>query len=282
VIAAGGEPAPGHPEIVRITAPNPGPMTLDGTNTYVVAAAEGGYVIDPGPDDAEHLERVRKAAGEAGGIAGVLLTHGHSDHSAGVEPLGAELLWGRASGESEMEGLAKALAAGSVDPLDELSPPLGNNSSREARVGPFAVLPTPGHAADHVCFLIGDVCFCGDLILGTGSSIVPPAAGGGSLTAYLSSLAALDRLDLELLAPGHGPWIIDPAAKIAEYRDHRLDRERRLIVALDQGERSRAALLAQVWDDVPEQLRPAAAIAMQAHVEKLAAEGRLAADELVD
>jgi len=282
VIAAGGETAPGHPEIVRITAPNPGPMTLEGTNTYVVAAAEGGYVIDPGPDDAEHLERVRRAAGEAGGIAGVLLTHGHSDHSAGVEPLGGPLLWGRASGEGEMEAMRRALESGSVQASDELLAGVGSNPSLAREIGPFTLVATPGHAADHVAFVLGDVCFCGDLILGTGSSIVPPAAGGGSLTAYLSSLAALDRFDLELLAPGHGPWIIDPAAKIAEYRDHRLDRERRLIAALDQGERSRSALLAQVWDDVPAQLRPAAAIAMQAHVEKLAAEGRLAADELVD
>ncbi len=94
------------PGIVRIVAPNPGPMTLEGTNTYVV----DGYVIDPGPDDAGHLARVREAAG--GEIAGVLLTHGHSDHSEGVEALGAELLWGQASGEGEMEAMRRALESG--------------------------------------------------------------------------------------------------------------------------------------------------------------------------
>ena len=196
--------------------------------------------------------------------------------------LGAELLWGEATTQSEMDAMRQALETGSVRPSAESLADVGSDSALEEMVGPFAVLPTPGHAADHVCFLLGRVCFCGDLILGTGSSIVPPAAGGGSLTAYLSSLAALDRLDLELLAPGHGPWITDPAPKIAEYTEHRLERERRLVAALGAGERSRSALLAQVWDDVPEQLRPAAAIAMQAHVEKLAAEGRLAAGELVD
>ncbi len=251
-------------------------MTLEGTNTYVV----DGYVIDPGPDDAGHLGRVREAA--RGEIAGVLLTHGHSDHSAGVEALGAEVLWGRASGEAEMEAMRRALESGSIEPNDEFLADVGRNSSLDPGVGPFTVIATPGHAADHVAFVRGNVCFCGDLILGTGSSIVPPAAGGGSLTAYLSSLEKLRALDLELLAPGHGPWITDPAAKIAEYRDHRLDRERRLVAALEAGERSRAALLAQVWDDVPEQLRPAAAIAMQAHVEKLAAEGRLDPAELID
>ena len=250
-------------------------MTLEGTNTYVV----GGYVIDPGPDDPEHLARVREAAGD---IEGVLLTHGHSDHSAGVEALGAPLLWGRASGEGEMEAMRRALEAGSIDASGDLLGPATSYSPLDENVGPFTVVATPGHAADHVAFVKDDVCFCGDLILGTGSTIVPPAAGGGSLTDYLSSLDRLAALDVELLAPGHGPWITDPAAKIAEYREHRLDRERRLVAALEAGERSRGALLATVWDDVPEPLRPAAAIAMQAHVEKLAAEGRLDPAELID
>jgi glyoxylase-like metal-dependent hydrolase (beta-lactamase superfamily II) len=251
-------------------------MTLQGTNTYVVQ----GYVIDPGPDDAEHLERVREAAG--GQIAGVLLTHGHSDHSAGVEALGAEVLWGRATRESEMEAMRRALEGGSIEPSDEKPSHSDENSSVPPEIGPFTVVATPGHAPDHVVFVRENVCFCGDLILGTGSSIVPPAAGGGSLSDYMRSLDALAALDLELLAPGHGPWITEPAAKIAEYREHRLDRERRLIEALARGERSRAVLLAEVWDDVPDQLRPAAAIAMQAHLEKLAAEGRLEAAELID
>ena len=250
-------------------------MTLEGTNTYVV----DGHVIDPGPDDAEHLERVRAAAGQ---IEGVLLTHGHSDHSAGVEALGAPLLWGRASGEAEMEAMRRALEAGSVDAIGGFVSHTETNPPTDTQIGPFTVIATPGHAADHVAFVRGDVCFCGDLILGTGSSIVPPAAGGGSLADYMRSLDRLAELDVELLAPGHGPWITDPAAKIAEYREHRLDRERRLLAALESGERSRAALLAAVWDDVPEPLRPAAAIAMQAHVEKLAAEGRLDPAELID
>ena len=136
-------------------------------------------------------------------------------------------------------------------------------------------MPTPGHATDHVCFVRGGVCFCGDLILGQGSSIVPPRAGGGSLTAYMDSLRRVGDLGAGLLAPGHGPWITDPAAKVSEYIEHRESRERALLAALDSGERSRERLLAIVWSDVPDVLRPAAAVAMQAHLEKLAAEGRL-------
>jgi glyoxylase-like metal-dependent hydrolase (beta-lactamase superfamily II) len=142
--------------------------------------------------------------------------------------------------------------------------------------GPFQVVPTPGHAKDHVCFVAGRVCFTGDLILGAGSTIVPP--GGGSLAAYLDSLRRVGELDLELLCPGHGPYVTDPKAKIDEYVAHRLERERKLIAALEAGERSRSRLLDLAWDDVPAELRPMAAIAMEAHLEKLDAEGRLPRD----
>jgi glyoxylase-like metal-dependent hydrolase (beta-lactamase superfamily II) len=127
-----------------------------------------------------------------------------------------------------------------------------------------------------VCFVADRVCFTGDLILGAGSTIVPPS--GGSLAAYLDSLRRVGELDLELLCPGHGPYVTDPKRKIEEYVAHRLERERKLVVALEAGERSRARLLDLAWDDVPAELRPMAAIAMEAHLEKLEAEDRLPGD----
>jgi glyoxylase-like metal-dependent hydrolase (beta-lactamase superfamily II) len=253
---------PGHPEIVRIVAPNPGPMTLEGTNTYVVGS-QPAYVIDPGPADERHLDAVRTAAEDRGGIAGVLLTHSHADHSAAVPMLGAPLLFGDVGAGDETSGESGA-AAGSAGFAITVEP---------RRVGPFEVLPTPGHAVDHVCFLLGRVGLCGDLVLGRGSTFVPP--DGGSLGAYLNSLERLRAADLELLCPGHGPYIEDPRNKIDEYLEHRLMRERRLTAALQRGERSRARLLDLVWDDVPEALRPAAAVVMEAHLEKLQADGRL-------
>jgi glyoxylase-like metal-dependent hydrolase (beta-lactamase superfamily II) len=228
------EAAPGRPDIARIVAPNPGPMTLAGTNTYIVGDRPA-YVIDPGPADEGHLAAVRAEAERRGGIGGVYLTHSHADHAEGVEQLGAPV---RTDGD-----------------------------------GPIRIIPTPGHSPDHVCLLLDRVCFTGDLILGEGSSYVPPE--GGSLSAYLDSLRLLNELDLELLCPGHGPWVTDPAAKIAEYLDHRMERERKLVAALEAGERSRTRLLDAAWDDVPAELRPAAAQVMQAHLEKLEAEGRL-------
>lgn len=227
------------PDVQLIVAPNPGPMTLEGTNTYLVGRGPA-IVIDPGPEDRGHIEAVRKAGEERGGIEGVLVTHSHEDHVGGVELLGIE---------------PTRPADGEV-------------------VGGLKTLATPGHAEDHLCFLTGTILFCGDLILGEGSTIVPPADQGGSLADYMDSLRRLAGLDLDLIYPGHGPAIADPAAKIAEYIEHRESRERRLLAALERGERSRMALLKEVWDDVPEQLLPAAAYAMQAHLEKLEAEGR--------
>jgi glyoxylase-like metal-dependent hydrolase (beta-lactamase superfamily II) len=252
-------------------------MTLDGTNTYVVGR-EPAWVVDPGPDVPEHLEAVR-AEGEArGGIAGVVLTHSHADHSAGVEALGVPLAYGEV-GEGD-ESVLFGGAASDWRDANSLHPPVVNGSS--TRIGPFAVIPTPGHARDHVVFLWEDVCFCGDLVLGEGSSIVPPAAFRGSLGDYMDSLRRVRELDVRLLAPGHGPLIDDAAAKIDEYLAHREDRERRLVAALEAGERSRSRLLERVWDDVPEILRPAAAMAMQAHLEKLAADGRDEPAELLE
>ena len=236
--------APDHPEILKLLAPNPGPMTLEGTNTYVYGEGPCA-VIDPGPDDDAHVEAILAAGADRGGIGLVLLTHSHRDHAAAAQRVASEA------------------GAEVVLPRED----------EEARVG-LRVLATPGHAVDHVCFLSDDgVCFAGDLVLGLGSTIVGP--DGGGLAAYMESLRLLRAEPLRLICPGHGPWITDPDAKLDEYIGHREERERRLVAALERGERSRAALLAEAWDDVPPVLLPMAAMAMEAHLEKLEAEGRL-------
>src|SRR3954470_22419951 len=217
-------------DLERLTAPNPSPMTLEGTNTYVVGR-DPAVVIDPGPDDAGHIEAVRKAAEARGGIGTVLLTHDDADHLAGVEPLGVE----------------------PARPADGET------------VAGLTVLATPGHAAEHLSFLALDdgglACFCGDLILCQGSTIVGPREFGGSLADYMESLRKLQKLELTVLYPGHGPEIADPQGKIAQYNAHLEGGGERLVAALAQGQRSRAALLAEVWDDVPTQLRMPAGIA---------------------
>ena len=219
----------------RVRASNPSPLTLEGTNTYVV----DGWVVDPGPADPEHVEAVRRAAGQP---RGVVLTHSHLDHSESADAFGVPVIL---PGEGE-------------------------------QVGPFTVLATPGHSADSVCLLAERVCFTGDTVLGAGSVFI--ASGEGSLAAYLRSLRRLLALDLEVLCPGHGPYVWDPRGKLEEYVEHRLTRERALLEGLEAGRRSTGELLDFAWADAPEELRGFAALSLEAHLEKLAEEGRLPAD----
>jgi glyoxylase-like metal-dependent hydrolase (beta-lactamase superfamily II) len=220
-------------------APNPSPMTLQGTNTWIVS----GWVVDPGPADPGHLERVAAAAAP---LQGVVLTHSHADHSEGAGALGVE----------------------AVLPTD----------GEEA--GPFWAIATPGHSADSVCLLHERVLFSGDTVLGEGSVFIAPREG--SLSAYLESLEKLLALDLDAICPGHGPVVHDPAAKLREYRDHRLEREAKVIAALDAGARTRDELLARAWSEVDfsvsPMLRAAGEATLAAHLEKLEDEGRLPDD----
>jgi glyoxylase-like metal-dependent hydrolase (beta-lactamase superfamily II) len=222
--------------VVRVRADNPSPLTLDGTNTYVI----GRFVVDPGPDDDEHLKAVRATARE--GIEAVVLTHSHFDHAEGAHALGAPVVL-----------------------------PEGGDE-----IGPLRAIATPGHSPDSVCLLADGVCFTGDTVLGEGSVFISPDEG--SLSAYLDSLRRLRELDLEVLCPGHGPYVWDPRAKLDEYIAHRLDRERRLLEALDAGLRTYDELLDAAWSDAPAGLRPAAELTLRAHLDKLAEEGRLPTD----
>jgi glyoxylase-like metal-dependent hydrolase (beta-lactamase superfamily II) len=229
------------PGIALVVAPNPSPLTLDGTNTWVA----GDWVVDPGPAIPAHLDTVARVAGS---IEGIALTHSHADHADGAAELAAR-----------MGGVEVVL-------------PVGGE-----RVGPFEAIATPGHSPDSVCLLFGRVLFTGDTVLGDGSVFVAP--GEGSLGAYLESLEKLLGLELDAICPGHGPIVRDPAAKLREYRDHRLEREGKLVAALDAGARTRDELLDRAWGEVDFSasplLRIAAAATLAAHLEKLAGEGRL-------
>ena len=135
--------------------------------------------------------------------------------------------------------------------------------------GPLEVLPMPGHAPDHVAFVWGRACCTGDAVLGEGSVFVSEDMGG-----YLDALRRLRDRDLDVILPGHGPPVRDPRAKLDEYIAHRLDRERRLVEALARGLTVEDDLLDAAWDDVPAALRPAAALTLRAHMQKLRDQGR--------
>ncbi|MBV9367402.1 MAG: MBL fold metallo-hydrolase [Solirubrobacterales bacterium] len=241
---------PGH-EIVGIRAPNPGPFTLSGTNSWIVGRGPA-WLVDPGPAIEEHVAAVSAEIERRGGLGGIALTHDHPDHTEAVPAIRARY---------PDAPLAAAHSAAAVVLAD------GD------RFGPLEALVTPGHAPDHLAFVTGTAALTGDAVLGEGSVFIAPDPG--ALAAYLEGLKRLGRRRLDVLCPGHGPLVHDPQAKLAEYLTHRLDRERRLLAALEKGKRSVDELLDEAWSEVPAQLRPAAAVTLAAHLDKLADEDRL-------
>lgn len=243
---------PGHP-IIGVRADNPGPLTLTGTNSWIVGAAPA-WLVDPGPDLLRHVESLAVELERRGGLGGVALTHDHADHAGALAAIRARFP-------------DAPLAAGRGDADLRLHD--GD------RIGPLEAMRTPGHAPDHFAFLAGEAVLTGDAVLGEGSVFIAPDPG--ALSGYLAALERLRELPLSILLPGHGPVIDDPAGRIDEYIAHRLDRERRLLAALDAGARSVPQLLDAAWSDVPPAMRPAAAVTLAAHLDKLDEEGRLPA-----
>jgi glyoxylase-like metal-dependent hydrolase (beta-lactamase superfamily II) len=240
--------------IVGIRAPNPGPFTLSGTNSWIVGR-DPAWLVDPGPAIESHVSALLAEIERRGGLGGIALTHDHSDHDEALE----------AVRERFAPRPPVAAARGEVDVR------LRPDSSE--RFGPLEPIPTPGHAPDHYAFVTGRAALTGDAVLGEGSVFIAPDPG--ALAGYLAGLRALRSRELEVLLPGHGPPVHDPAAKLDQYIAHRLDRERRLIAALEAGRRTVDEMLDEVWDDAPAALRPAAAVTLAAHLDKLADEGRL-------
>ena len=208
-------------------------------------------MIDPGPALPEHVEALLAVLLARGGAGAILLTHGHRDHAEAAPII--------------RERTGAPLAA--LGPGAELALADGET------VGPLTTIATPGHARDHAAFLLGRVCFSGDLVLGSGSVMV--SSEPGSMAAYMASLARLRALELELIAPGHGPLVTDPAATLERYLAHRLERERQVLEALSDGLRDREELLDRVWPAITAELRAGAAATLAATLDKLAAEGRI-------
>jgi len=248
----------------RIVAPNPSPLTGPGTNTYVVGA-ERPVVIDPGCDDAGHLARILAVAGP--GIDRILCTHSHPDHSPGAAWL-RERTGARVFGQPAPDD-------GHQDPTYAPDAGIVHGERIAAGEGTLQAIHTPGHASNHVCFLLepAGLLFTGDhLMSGSTVIIIPP---DGSMRDYLESLRQLRELPLTALAPGHGAVMPGALAEIDRVIGHRVAREAKLALALER--RTAATLdevLAEVYDDVPAFLHAYARYSLLAHAFKLVEEGR--------
>ncbi|MDW5596474.1 MBL fold metallo-hydrolase [Conexibacter stalactiti] len=237
-------------DVVVVRADNPGPFTLTGTNSWIVGR-DPAWVIDPGPALPDHLDALERELSARGGLGGIALTHDHPDHAEAVPAL------------RERCGPAPLAAARAADLL------LADCDA----AGPMTTVATPGHSPDHLAYLVGPIAFSGDVVLGQGSTLLIPDPG--ALRGYLAGLERLRARRPELIAPGHGPLVTDPLAKLDEYIAHRLERERMVVDALAQGLRTVDELLAAAWPDAPKALRMAATVTLAAHLDKLAEEGRL-------
>jgi glyoxylase-like metal-dependent hydrolase (beta-lactamase superfamily II) len=255
----------------RLTAPNPGVMTGPGTNTYWVGDPQGGFiVIDPGPADTDHLERIWRATG--GQIRMIVCTHSHPDHSPGAQPLQA-MCAGQAGGVPHILGLSSASTANAQS---QFKPDRELAHEEILKVGDHSlkVLFTPGHAANHVCLaLLEDgLLFSGDHVLNGSTTVVNPPDGG--MTDYLDSLDLLAREcqahQLQFILPAHGYVLGFALQAIAQLKAHRLKREAKVVAAmraLPHG--TLEEWVAHAYDDVPERLWPVAARSLQAHVDRI-------------
>ena len=245
------------PMVRRVLAPNPGVMTGPGTNTYLVGIDEVA-VIDPAIDDAGHLDAVVGCGGDR--IRWILCTHTHPDHSPGAAAL------------KERTG-AEVLAFESRDGL-EVDTPIDDGFQIEATEFRLSAVHTPGHASNHLCYLLEEerLLFSGDhLMQGSTVVIAPP---DGDMTAYLKSLERVRSLRLRSIAPGHGHLVEDPDALVGEYIVHRLERERQVLDAVAAGDRTTAAIVDRLYPDLVEELVIRARQTVHAHLRKLAEDRR--------
>lgn len=259
-----GDPAPWFggattEHAVCLLAPNPSPMTLDGTNTWLLRDGRDVVVVDPGPDAAVHLDAI-VAAVDGARVSRILLTHGHPDHSEGAVALALRLS-------------APVLA---LDPAHRLGPE-GLVGGQVVAVGSLElhVIATPGHTDDSLSFHLPSdgALLTGDTVLGRGSTVI--AHPEGRLGDYLASLESLRALalssDASVVLPGHGPALVDPSGAVSAYLAHRAQRLDQVRAALDSGATTVDDVVEIVYADVPRELWPAARLSVQAQLDYLRA-----------
>lgn len=245
------------PDLQVVVAENAGPLTLDGTRSYIIGSSRV-VVLDPGPAHAGHLQRVVSAVGDRL-VAWVCLTHAHPDHAAGAAAAAEALEAPLAASEDTLRRLS--LAGRPLQEGDELPVDGGRSTLR--------ILETPGHSADSLSlmWLSSRRLFTGDLVLGEGTSVV--VYPDGSVGAYLTSLVKLVALRPTLILPGHGEPVREPVRQLEHYRRHRLEREAQIQRAVSRGAHSIEEIRCRVYAELPVELTDAAELSIRAHLHHL-------------
>lgn len=263
------------PDVRRILAPNPSPMTFHGTNTYLLGH-KNVAVIDPGPDDAAHLTAILAAVPADGRISHVFVTHSHRDHSALVPRLAAEtgapvFAFGDSTAGARTD-LPEDVGGGEgVDKTFAPTHALGSGETVEAGEWALRAEWTPGHMGNHMCFFAGEIGFTGDLVMGWATSMVSPP--DGDLAAFMASLEKLRTIPARLYLPGHGGSISEPAARVEALLAHRRSREAQIRAALQSGGAQPGEIARRVYTDVDPALLPAATRNVLAHLIELGDRG---------
>jgi len=283
------KPAPGialelAPGIRRVLAPNPGPMTHWGTNSYVLGRTDAA-VIDPGPDDARHRAALLAAVAGAR-VHAVLVTHAHRDHSAGARAFAADVgapVLAFGPPEAGRSPVMSRLAAsgrfgGGGEGVDTDFRPdgvLDDGRRIDFGEGALEVVHCPGHFGGHLAFALGDILFSGDHVMDWATTLISPP--DGDVADFLASCARLRARADRLCLPGHGPPVTDPAARLDWLVAHRAEREAEVLAALTHGPARAGDVTRAIYRDIPPGLLPAASRNVLAHLVDLHERGRIVA-----
>jgi glyoxylase-like metal-dependent hydrolase (beta-lactamase superfamily II) len=273
-----GEIEPLEPLVRRVLAPNGSPFTYTGTQTYLVGGAQGLAVIDPGPADADHLDALVRAIGDAPVLA-IACTHTHRDHSPAAAPLaertGAPVIGCAPLVLETDEPRADA-------PFDKAYAPDRVLEDGEKLEGPgwtLTALATPGHTSNHLCFALEEsgALFTGDHVMGWSTTVVAPP--DGDMAAYMASLEKLHARDDRVYYPAHGPAVHNPRQLVRGMIGHRRQRERQILKLLGQASQAIAELVPQMYKGIDQRLWPAAGQSVKAHLIDLERRGAVGRSE---
>jgi glyoxylase-like metal-dependent hydrolase (beta-lactamase superfamily II) len=268
------------PGVVRLVANNPGPMTFKGTNTYLVGTGELA-IIDPGPEDAAHLEAILATIGRRR-VSHILITHTHRDHIDGLAALVAATGARTAGfGRRAVEPGVKRTSASGSEYIDQDFAPdmrLAHGDRLQGDGWAFTALHTPGHAPDHLCLELEGtgLLFSGDHVMGWNTSVIAPPEG--SMADYLRSLELLGERSDRVYLPGHGGRIEEPQRLVKAFLLHRRMREQAILDCIRTGTNTVRGLVPAIYRDLDPKLVNAASLSVLAHVEHLISRGLVRCD----